>query len=231
MKTVLLCLGLVFSIDAVTAFPLPPPLETAHLLGSQAPLGPPPVSTFDELYALGWSRDGKFAVLERRTGVLGPTVLRFLVIDLVADNVLWEQQWPDWRAPEDKEVEWEAHAPDVDRIFARYSLVPSDWQLGEFPLINDNEFYSLALRVTRGEDPLWIRQWEIVLHSTGRGLKSVAKGTGAWRWMTFLGFVPSPWEDRVAGILLVQPAGWAATGQPLRYLIVGLSLKAGFPKP
>jgi len=192
----------------------------------------PPVPLTDELYALGWSPANAFAVLERRTGAGGPTVVRFRVLNLVDDQVLFEKQWPDWGPSENRDAWWAAREAEVDEVFSRFSLIASDRQMGQFPLINDNEYDTLVLRSGRNSfDPSWIDRLEIVVHSTGRGLKTVGDGTGYWRWASFLGFVPSPFEDRVALIVLVQPAGWLGAAQPLRFLISGLSLKAGFPKP
>jgi len=213
------------------AVPLPPPLETAHLLGRGLPSGLPPVPLADELYALGWSPTNAFAVLERRTEV-PQLAVRFRVLDLVDDKVLFEAQWPDWGEPDQKDAWWAARQPEVETVFSRFGLVPTDRQLGVFPLIIDNEFYTLALRKGHAPlDPSWVDRLEIVVNSTGRGLKTVAEGTGLWRWAALLGFVPSPFENRIALILVVQPAGWDGDKQPLRFLVSGLSLKAGFPKP
>lgn len=207
------------------ALPLPPPLETAHLLG-RGLAATPPVPLVDEFYALGWSRSNAFAYLERRS--VGPgRWARFRVVDLVDDRVLYESEWPDTEGPPDW---WATKETQIEGVFGRFGLVPNDYQLGLFPLILDNEFYTLVLRAHRTE-PAWIDRLEVVTHSTGRGLKVVSDAGGAWRWATLLGFVPSPFENRLALILLVQPAGWAGDRQPLRFAVAGLSLKAGFPKP
>jgi len=214
------------------AWPLPPPLETAHLLGKGLASGAPPVPLTDELYALGWSSSNAFAILERRN--LGPDrrSVRFRILDLVEDLVLYQEEWPDWGPEEAKGAWWANHQGHVDELFVHYGLKTTVWQLGVFPLILDNEYYSLALRtVPTVPDPQWIQRMEILVHSTGRGLKVVKEVDGYWRWATLLGFLPSPFENRIALVLLVQPSGWWETQQPLRFFITGLSLKAGFPKP
>ena len=224
--------GLVVLVTGLGAFPMPSPLETGHLLGKNLPSGSPPVPLADELYALGWSPSNAFAFLERRTGVTGPTVVRFCVLDLVEDSILYETEWPDWGAEGDREAWWTDREAEFTRVFAQFQLEPTDRQLGLFPLIMDNEYDTLSLRLGRDPvEPSWITRLEIVLHSTGRGLKTVGAEAGFWRWATLLGFVPSPFENRVALILLVQPVGWSGNRQPLRFLVAGLSLKAGFPKP
>ena len=224
--------GLVLGVPVwLTAFPLPPPLQTGHLFGKDAVVGTPPVPLSDELYALGWSPDNAFATLERLTGTEGQKTVRLRVHDLVDDTLLAEKFWPDWGDEDSKEAWWSAREEEVNTIFARFRLVPTDWQMGEFPLINDNEFYTAALRSGRSSEPGWIDRLEIVVHSTGRGLKTIGDHQGYWRWAALLGFVPSPFENRVALILVVQPTGWNGARQPLRFLISGLSLKAGFPKP
>ena len=228
----LLTLGLILGGPAwLPAFPLPPPLQTDHLFGKDAAGGTPPVPLTDELYALGWSPDNAFAVLERLTGTDGKKTARFQVFNLVDDSLLYEKSWPDWGDDENEQAWWSAKENEVNAVFTRFALVPTDWQMGEFPLINDNEFYTAALRAGRSSEPGWIDRLEIVVHSTGRGLKTVGDHSGYWRWATLLGFVPSPFENRVALILLIQPTGWNGTQQPLRFLVAGLSLKAGFPKP
>jgi hypothetical protein len=210
------------------AVPLPPPLETGYLLGKGLPAGVPPLPLADELYALGWSPDNRFAYLERRTVDAG-TLVRLRVLDTVDDTVVFEKEWPGWADDAARDAWWNARQTEIDALFTRFGLEPTDRQLGQFPLIVDNEFYTLVLRPARSGD--WIDRLELVVHSTGRGLKTVRDGEGFWRWATLLGFVPSPFENRVALILLVQPAGWLGDKQPLRFLVSGLSLKAGFPQP
>jgi len=218
-------------LSVTTAFPLPPPLETGHLLGRGMPSGTPPVPLGDELYALGWSPSNNFAILEHRTGIKSPSI-RFCVLNMVDDQLLYEEDWPDWGDGDQKDGWWAAREKGVEAVFSRYQLVPTDRQMGVFPLIVDNEFYTLALRKGHSfADSAWINGLEVVVNSTGRGLKTVAEGVGFWRWASLLGFIPSPFENRVALILVVQPAGWAGEKQPLRFLVSGLSLKAGFPKP
>ena len=186
----------------------------------------------DQLWALGWSRNNAFAYLERRQTDQGQRNVRIRVMDLVEDKVLWEQQWPDWGDQDGQAAWWPLHETEVQRVFGQFGLEPTELQLGTFPLILGEDFYSLSLRSTRrSDDPTWIERLEVAVNSTGRGLKTVSEGSGFWRWATLLGFVPSPYEGRVALLILVQPAGWQGAKQPLRFLVTGLSLKAGFPKP
>lgn len=214
-----------FSLGAV---PLPPPLETGYLLGKGLPAGVPPVPLTDQLYALGWSPDNRFAYLERRTVDSG-TLVRLRVLDTVDDTIVYEHEWAGWATDAARDAWWAAHQAEAEAVFARFKLEPTDRQLGQFPLIVDNEYYTLVLRPGRTNG--WIDRLEVVVHSTGRGLKTVRDGEGFWRWATLLGFVPSPFENRVVLVLLVQPAGWRGEGQALRFLVSGLSLKAGFPQP
>jgi len=226
-RTAGLSLAALVWVGAAGAFPLPPPLETGHLLGPGLPAGSPPVALTDEFYALGWSPKNLFASLVRRTLPGGGREVRFEVADLVTDEVVVRTVWPDWG--DDQETWWAARSDEADAVFRRYGLVPNNWQLGEFPLILDNEYYTAVVR-SRRQGGL-IHRLEAVVSSTGRGLKSVWSSEGLWRWAAPLGFLASPFENRLALVLLVQPAGWAGKDQPLRFLVSGLSLKAGFPKP
>lgn len=214
------------------AFPLPPPLETGHLLGKGLPAGQPPVPLTDELYALGWSRTNAFASMVRRTLMDGSREVIFRVTDLVEDRPVWELRWPDWGDDEAREAWWSVREAEVEGVFSRFGLVPNNFQLGLFPLILDNEYYVPVLRERRDDaHSAWITGLDAVVFSTGRGLKALWSADGYWRWAALLGFLPSPFENRVAVVLVVQPSGWAGPNQPLRFVVSGLSLKAGFPKP
>jgi hypothetical protein len=186
----------------------------------------------DQLYVLGWSPEGALAVLERRTLGAGLREPRLRVYDLVEDRILAEAVWSDWGDPGALAGWWADRQAEVGPVFERYHLKPTDFQLGQFPLILDNEYYTLALRLTSNETgPEEKTRLAALVRSTGRGLKSVLDSPGFWRWAAPLGFIPSPFEDRVALVLAVQPVGWEGAAQPLRFLVSGLSLKAGFPKP
>jgi len=223
---------LAWTAVAAPAVPLPPPLETGHLLGKGLAAGVPPVALDDQFYALGWSRNNAFASLVRRTLPDGSREVRFEIDNLVEDKVLLRSVWPDWGEPQAQESWWADRQSEVEAAFSRWSLQSVDFQLGEFPVILDNEFLTLVLRTeTDPRDARVIDRLQVVAHSTGRGLKVVSGTPGAWRWAALLGFIPSPFENRVALVLAVQPVGWLGDRQPLRFLVSGLSLKAGFPKP
>ncbi len=211
---------------------MPSALETGHILGRGLPGGVPPLALVDELFVLGWSRANKLAYLERRSMPAQPEVNRFQIIDLVEDRVVFVKEWPSWGSGVSKESWWADHEDEFSDLFLRFQLTPVDAQLGLFPLILDNEFYTLVLRTTLSQtDSSWIERLEVVVNSSGRGIKTVRDEIGYWRWAAVLGFLPSPFENRLALVLLVQPAGWLGTTQPLRFQVSGLSLKAGFPKP
>jgi hypothetical protein len=226
LAVTLVCAG------SLGAFPLPPPLEIGYLVGKGLPAGVPPVALTDEFYALGWSRSNAFAYLVRRTLVAGSREVDLEVVDVVADEPLARVVWPDWGSDDAQDDWWQAHEAEADDVFRRWHIEAIDNQLGQFPLILDNEYFTLVQRP--GADrraPGWIDSLTVLVNSTGKGLKTVGEATGYWRWAALLGFIPSPFENRVVVVGLVQPVGWLGPRQPLRYVVSGLSLKAGFPKP
>lgn len=223
-------LVLVLVAGTTEGFPLPPPLETGHLLGRGLPVGVPPVALADEFYALGWSPNNQFAYLVRRSLPDGQYQLVLKIDDLVQDKTLYQAEWADWG--HDQDGWWQAQGPGIEARFRQWGVVPTTYQLGEFPLILDNEYFTVVLRPeAEPRAPGWVGRWTVLAHSTGRGIKTVQTLSGYWRWAAVLGFIPSPFENRVALVTLVQPAGWAGPGQPLRFGVTGLSLKAGFPTP
>lgn len=217
--------------DPLVAVPLPPPLETSHLLGAFTSSGEPPVGLTDQLYFVGWSRTNRIATLEKRHEGEFPRAI-LSVVDLVGDEVLAKKTWESWEDDDDAELWWQNHQSEIAPLLNQYAIEAIDYQLGVFPLILDNEFYTLVLQEqVRREDLGRISRLTAIVNSTGRGTKTIWSRDGYWQWAQFVGFVPSPFENRLALVFLVQPTGWQGTHEPLRFLLAGMSLKAGFPKP
>jgi len=225
-------LSLLFIAGALSGedWPMPIPLESAHLLGVGRPAGKPPVPLTDELSILGMGANNLLALLER-SRVGSSWRVRTKVIDLVKDSILWQQDWEDWGDEDLFPVWWETNRPLIAATLQKWKINPLDYQLGEFPVILDDEYYQAYLRRTKDVATGLLARLEVILHSSGRGIKTVLDLTGTWRWATVLGFVPSPFENRLALVLLVQPEGWDGDQQPLRFLVTGASLKAGFEQP
>ena len=226
----LVLFGLV-SVYAATAFDLPPQLVTTHLLGEDLPAGLPPVPLADEFYALGWSPTGDFAYLENQYETSDTRRLVFEIRDLVEDRPLELKSWivpsrvptHDW---------WDTHEAEIEALMSAKQIRPEVQQLGEFPLILGETYLQVSLLThLNSSNTRWIDHINIVVHASSSGSKSVFNARGYWRWCTLLGFVPSPFENRVALIVLIQPTGWNGVREPLRYFIVGSSLTVGFSKP
>ena len=225
-----LCLLIASAELSSEAWPLPIPLETGHLLGAGRPAGKPPVPLVDELSILGMGSNNVIALLER-SQVGSSWRVRTKGLDLVNDSVLWQQDWEDWGDEDLFSLWWETHRNEISIPLQRWKISPLNYQLGEFPVILDEEYYQAFLRRTNDVATGLLARLEVILQSTGRGVKTVLDLTGTWRWATLLGFVPSPFENRLALVLLIQPEGWAGDQQPLRFLVTGASLKAGFELP
>jgi hypothetical protein len=152
------------------------------------------------------------------------------VVDLVDDHTLWEQSSPSSVGDDELTQWWHEHQNEVSSAFRRFGLVPLDDQLGEFPVILDEDYYAAYVRRSLAADTGLIHRLEVVVQS-GRGVKTIFDAQGNWRWATLLGFIPSPFENRLAVVLLVQPEGWGGSQQPLRFIVTGASLKTGFVQP
>lgn len=187
------------------------------------------MSLQDELFVLAMGSNNQMGYLERVSMPGESWLFRARVVDLVDDSLIWEQIWVT-----DEEIDrwWPEQGGGVMRSLKSHHLEPVDFQMGEFPVILDDQFYTATLRRTASaSDPALFGRLEVVVQSTGQGIKTVCDLSGAWRWASVLGFIPSPFENRLAIILLVQPEGWSGPQQPLRFLVAGASLKAGFAQP
>ncbi|NNM67438.1 MAG: hypothetical protein HKM06_05460, partial [Spirochaetales bacterium] len=75
---------------------------------------------------------------------------------------------------------------------------------------------------------VWGTHLRLLLHGGGLGTKTVLDRNGLWRRALLIGFVPSPFEDRLLIIVAVQPTGWEGAETPIQFLLVGASLVVGF---
>lgn len=182
----------------------------------------------DDFYSLGWSPKNHYAYLLVRKTLVGDRVGELVVQDMVADEIAVRDRVP-FQDGEDFPRFWTRVGERWRTFLLLFGIRREDFQLGQFPVILDEEYYTLSLQTDRRAipDPV-ITGYTLFLHSTGRGSKVVSnQDHQLLRAVRAAGFIPSPFENRVAILLLTQPLGWGGSLGVGRWQVVGASLKAG----
>ena len=178
-----------------------------------------------ELYLLAWSPEGR--ALTAQTDKAGKKV-DFLVWDTIDDRASARVELPGWEGGSES-LWWKENTEFLNQLKKKWNLHDCNYQLGNFPLIDPNDVYfRVSLQLDRPIGSVWGTHLRLLLHGGGLGTKTVLDRHGLWRRALLVGFVPSPFEDRLLIIVAVQPTGWEGAETPLQFLLVGASLVVGF---
>ncbi|NNM55394.1 MAG: hypothetical protein HKM05_11840 [Spirochaetales bacterium] len=177
-----------------------------------------------QLYLLAWSRDAK--VLTAQTEDPSTTV-SFEVWDCIDDRAVDTLKLPGWGTGNQK-TWWTSQEAQISALRKKWDLHPCNFQMGTFPLIDSNDVFFQPYLDLIKTGQRWGTTLRLVLHGGGLGTKVVMERHGVWRRALLLGFTPSPYEDRILMIMVVQPSGWNGKETELRYIIAGASLVLGF---
>jgi hypothetical protein len=204
----------------------------------------------DGFYPIGWSRDGKFAYyVEPVDEECGCYFAELKIIDLRTDKVLWEFKNKPLERMNDK---GEPIADDMrqlwkrnEKIFhdklreygieqtARFSLLPATFRIG-------GKSYSAKASSIKGNDAdglRRIRRLDVEFSSPGLGKKSLysAEYKGDEMYVSPLdiavaGVFKSPFENRVAVVVIKVQRGWEGPPHTVEAQIAGADLVSGFRK-
>jgi hypothetical protein len=210
---------------------------------------------FDQLapesfYPIGWSRDGKFAYyLEPVDEACGCYFAKLYILDLKTDKVLWSFDY-DSEAIDEAKQQGKPHSLDTlwavnHELFSdklrEYAIEPQvRFGLLFFPANNKGELLRATLRtkekkgLTEEERPYGIiGKATLQLNSSRRGKKTVldhSYGKSLPLHVGLLGYVKSPFEPRIAVVLMRIMRGYEGPPHTGRVQIVGASLEGGFKR-
>lgn len=163
------------------------------------------------LRPVGWSRDGKTAlIIEHYRADIATVTYTYLIIDLVTDSELYRK---------------ETLFRDM-KIFSKelkgYGIIQSRGMfLDRFPYFSDSNEYNVILESSISKTDVIYR---LFIESTKLGRKEIAGGELSYEMMVenmeVAGFFKSPYEERIAVIMLTVPNH--------RVLITGSHLKYRF---
>ncbi|MCM3903194.1 MAG: hypothetical protein ND866_15920 [Pyrinomonadaceae bacterium] len=210
---------------------------------------------FDQLapesfYPIGWSRDGKFAYyLEPVDEACGCYFAKLYILDLKTDKVLWsfdyESEGIDQTKQEGKphslDTLWNANQKHFSDKLREYAIEPQvKFTLLFFPVNHKGESLAATLRtkekkgLTDDERPYGIiGKATLQLNSTRRGKKTIldhSYGESLPLHVGLLGYVKSPFEPRIAVLLMRVMRGYEGPPHTGDVQVVGASLGGGFKR-
>lgn len=204
----------------------------------------------ESLYAIGWSRDGKFAYyVEPVDEACGCYFAQLFILDLKTDKVLWSFDYNSEAIDEAKlegkpyslDTLWNANRQLFGDKLTEHAIEPqARFSLLSFPASHKGQIITATLRTIEkkglGDDE---RPYGIIgkatlqLNSSRRGKKTILDHSYAKSLplhVALLGYVKSPFEPRIAVVLMQVIRGWEGPPHTGRVQIVGASLENGFKR-
>ena len=183
----------------------------------------------------GWSKDGKFAWINQPPcGESDIFVTQYFIQDMVTNTVLWKGSYAYDISLADSLQERNTPQVTFHSKLAEYHIVRSKLEWLELPI--HTSFDTLGVILSKetmvSEMGEGIAEANIIVRSRHKGEKKVYyekfdQNDPSLQDMALAGYVPSPYEDRVA--LVICRRDWGFVGiRYVNYGVVGVHLKAGW---
>lgn len=204
----------------------------------------------EEFYPIGWSKDGKFAYYsEPGDEACGCYFAKLRILDLVSDKVLWSfdyngfdhQEEDQKNAPKAINDLWRANRKLFSDKLREHGITPQGrFALLLFPISRGGDRLSADLKIKENKEEDGaaygiVGQATLNLASRRNGKKIVfdhnyLKGSNAVLplAMKVLGYVKSPFEERVAVVMIEIYRGYEGPPNTAHITIAGASLASGF---
>jgi hypothetical protein len=198
----------------------------------------------ENFYPIGWSRDGKFAYLvEPPDEACGCYFAEIVIVNLKTDKVLWQERWnsSDLAKPEEDDLDalWKRKGKAYSAKLNQHRIEPiGDAQLLH-PAINfKGDTLTPKLDIKIETDGVYEVDGTVTLTmtSTKLGSKVIRRDvykktdTNGFRNAEITGSLKSPFESRVAVIVVEEMRGWEGPPNTTSIKVSGATLTTGFKK-
>jgi hypothetical protein len=203
----------------------------------------------EAFYPIGWSKDGKFAYYsEPGDEACGCYFARLVILDLVSDKVLWSFDYDS----SDAEGKGRKNPPATIRALWKENLKLFSGKLREHNIVAQRAFNLLLFPINQAGDQLTtelkikestdeearlygsINQATLQLVSKQNGKKTILDKTYGDENnprpldLKVLGYTKSPFEPRIAIVVIEVHRGYEGPPHTTHIKIVGSSLSSGF---
>ncbi len=198
----------------------------------------------ENFYPIGWSRDGKFAYLvEPPDEACGCYFAEIVIVDLRTDRIVWKERWDssDLPKPEEDDLEalWKRKGKAYSAKLNQYRIEPlSDAQLIHPTISFDGDVLTPNVDIKIETDGGFEVDGTVTLTmtSTKHGSKVLRRDvykkteTSGFRNAEISGSLKSPFESRVAVIVVEVIRGWEGPPNVTSIKVSGASLATAFKK-
>ncbi|OHD56436.1 MAG: hypothetical protein A2Y33_15725 [Spirochaetes bacterium GWF1_51_8] len=185
-------------------------------------------------YPVGWSKDGKFAYFTYSSfeyNGTANTIFKFVIQNLIDDKLVWETTFAKGKEVSLAEV-WAKYENEINAKLAQNKISQYEGELGKFPFKTAKGAVDYEVRVTQKKSSLGYTyidsiEFHAFLGKTGDKIIYKEKNSQAIR-LSVPGFMKSPFEDRVAIVLLKVKRSDEEGLYPVEIQIIGCHLGIGF---
>jgi hypothetical protein len=203
-----------------------------------------------KVYAAGWSKNGKFAYAlqlpnEAKDTESGVFIIQDMVTDKVVEKVQWEFTPPKGAKETDFYAYMRPPARKIRQLLRKYHIAASKSTLMHFPIggVGKPSALDAKLYMTWVNQPeLFSEEEKVLTHFSLKLLKTedyrtikrkvlyARKDLLQFRYLdTFVGgYLNSPFEARIAIVLVLIQRGWEGPPHLFHVKFVGASLSKGF---
>ena len=195
----------------------------------------------ESFYPIGFSKDGKFAYyVEPADEACGCYIAKLVIQDLRTDKILWEHSYmsDEPGAPADQTVKtyWKKKRGGFSRKLAQYGIKAKKSFTLKYPTINyKSDLFTPKLDLKIKTDVYSVDGTvSLSMFSKQKGTKTIynkrydPKKVNSIRSAEISGVLLSPFESRVAVVVIETHRGWEGLPNITRIKIVGSDLKTRF---
>jgi hypothetical protein len=198
----------------------------------------------ENFYPIGWSRDGKFAYLvEPPDEACGCYFAEFVIQDLKTDKILFKERYSSDGLEKPEEENLGSFWPKRQKVYSarlnQHRIEPIGDAHLMHPAINfEGDVLTSKLDIKIETDGVFEVEGTVTLTMTSakRGSKVIRrdvykrKDVNGFRDAEITGSLKSPFESRVAVILVEVMRGWEGPPNTTSIKVTGASLTTGFKK-
>lgn len=198
----------------------------------------------ENFYPIGWSRDGKFAYLvEPPDEACGCYFAEIVIQDLKTDKIVWKERYnsSDLEKPEEEDLDsfWPKKQKEYSAKLNEHDIEP----IGETKLLHPSINFEgdvltpkLDIRIKTDNGFMVDGTVTLKMNSKKRGSKIVRRDvykrteTNGFRDAEISGSLMSPFESRIAVVVVEVLRGWEGPPNTTSIKISGATLTTGFKK-
>jgi len=193
------------------------------------------------LYALGWAPTGLFAyaTYSNYDEAMGPGINLVVVVqNMITDEIVDRLSISESRSTEPSfEEAWQFRHIHVIEFLESYDITNVGTTLHPFPHRRDDTRFDVDLRLDGNpeDDPVFgaIRGYEAWIESSSGGSKRITgavsqSSIGGFLSVETPGYFASPFEPRLAVLIVEVTRGWEGPPNDLGYTLSGAHLDRGF---